>query len=423
MTASSLWPTKSNHEARIVKTVLTQLNFVDNQNTLHSSMIPKSPRLILSISSLTIRRCQLPKAANLLISVQAKAQPLSTLSTNMQTVKNTLAENFGGKAQGLGSSTFSLDQVPSLEGKVALVTGGDEGIGYGATHTLLSKGISKLFVTSVRQEKGDDALEALGKELGPDIKSKVVYINVDHADWKRTAEVAKEIASQTDRLDIVINNAARGIMTHQIDANGVDLHMSTNHFAHVIMTSHLLPLLKKTAEKGDYVRIVNMTSNLHESAPSDCKFESLEEINKDYGPTTQYARSKLANFLYSKYLDRHVHSAHPKILVNVSYPGIVDTAQTSEHIHEAFPLLGYGMSVLTKPFQKSQFEGCVSCIFASTVTSGSGQYITPPSIVEKGSDKGNDEQLQEQLMKITREIVQAKTKKDSSDKGCPFRDY
>jgi len=45
----------------------------------------------------------------------------------MQTVKDKLAENFGGPAQGLGRSQFSLDEVPSLEGKVAIVTGGSEG--------------------------------------------------------------------------------------------------------------------------------------------------------------------------------------------------------------------------------------------------------------------------------------------------------
>jgi len=340
----------------------------------------------------------------------------------MQTVKNKIAENFTG-SHNLGSSTFSLDQVPDLNGKVALVTGGSEGIGYGATHTLLSHGISKLFVTSVREEKGEEALEALGKELAQDVKSKVVYIQNDLADWKQTAEIAKDISSQTDRLDIVINNAARGIMTHQIDHNGVDLHMSTNHFGHVILTSHLLPLLKKTAEKGNTVRIVNASSNLHESCPSETEFASLEELNKDYGPNAQYSRAKLANFLYSKYLHRHLHSAYPKILINATHPGIVDSAMTSDHIHEAYPLLGYGMSIALKPFQKTQFEGCCSAIFAGTLTEESGQYITPPCIVEKGSDKGNDEQLAEQLMKTTRDIIQQKTKSDSSDKGCPFRDY
>ena len=214
-------------------------------------------------------------------------------------------------------------------------------------------------------------------------------------------------------------------MSYQLaPTNGIDLHMATNHMGHVVLTSHLLPILKKTAEKtSDYVRIVNMSSNLHESAPSDTKFASIEELNTDLGGNGQYARAKLAEFLHIKYLDRHLHSAHPKILCNTTHPGIVDTAQTTTHIHEAYPLLGYGMSVLMKPFQKTQFEGCVSAMFAATVTTGSGQYINPPCLIEKGSDMANDPELAEQLMKLTREIVEQKTRSNSSGKGCPFKDY
>lgn len=340
----------------------------------------------------------------------------------MQAIKNTIAENFGGKAQEIGSSTFSLEEVPDLSGKVAVVTGGSEGVGYGCTHTLLSKNISKLFITSIRNEKGEEALEAIEKELGKDVKDRVIYIQNDQSDWAAAAKVAGEIASQTDRIDILINNAARGIMTRQLDGNGVDLHMSINHIGHDVITSHLLPTLKKTADKGNTVRIVNLSSNLHESTPSETKFESLEELNKDYGPNAQYARAKLANLLHAKYLSKHLHSEHPNILINATHPGIIDTAQTSEHIHEAYPLLGYGMSVVMKPFQKTQFEGCCSTMYAATVTKESGQYIASPCIVEKGSDKANDDQLAENLMKLTRDLVEKKTRSESSAKGCPFKD-
>ena len=62
-------------------------------------------------------------------------------------------------------------------------------------------------------------------------------------------------------------------------------------------------------------------------------------------------------------------------------------------------------------------------MFAATATDKTGQYICPPAIVESGSKQAQDEALAEQLMKLTRELVQEKTKSDSSDKGCPFKDY
>ncbi|KAK4997550.1 hypothetical protein LTR28_013949, partial [Elasticomyces elasticus] len=173
----------------------------------------------------------------------------------------------------------------------------------------------------------------------------------------------------------------------------------------------------------DYVRIVNLASNAHQNAPSDVAFASVEELQKDCGPMGLYGRSKLADLLYAKYLAKHVTPAHPKILANATHPGVVDTAQTNVHIHEPYPWLGYGMSLGLKPFRKTQFEGCVSTMYAATVTTQSGQYIAPPKIVEQGSDKANDMGLAEQLQKLTREIVRSKTHSESSDKGCPFSDF
>lgn len=342
----------------------------------------------------------------------------------IQRVGDKLAQNFGGPAQNLGSSQFSLDDVPDLSGKVALVTGGSEGIGFGTTHTLLSHNISKLFFTSLKPETGHKALQAIEEGLGKEVRDRVVYIDNDLSDWSQTAKVANDIASQTDRLDIVVNNAARGIMTRQLaPTNGTDLHFAINHAGHVVMLSHLLPLLKKTAEQNNTVRIVNMSSNLHESAPSECKFASVEELNKDYGPNAQYSRAKLMNLLHARYLNKHLHSKYPNILINAVHPGIVDTAQTNVHIHEAYPILGNAMSTGMKPFKKSPFEGCVSAVYAATTTDGSGQYICPPCQVEKGSDMSNDMQLAENLMKLTREVVEEKTYSDSRAKGCPFSDY
>ncbi|KAF2118848.1 hypothetical protein BDV96DRAFT_643016 [Lophiotrema nucula] len=345
----------------------------------------------------------------------------------MQAVKNTVAENFGkfvpGHEQATKESQFSLEEVPDLSGKVALVTGGSEGIGYGVTHTLLTHNISKLFIISLGEDVASEAITAIKKELGEDAANKVEWIRCDLSDWEATGKTAFDIANKTDRLDILINNAARGIMTAQKAKNGVDLHMAINHFGHVVLTSHLLPTLKATASKGHTVRIVNMASNAHESSPKDTKFESVEELNQDLGPMGQYGRSKLAAILYSKYLNRHLTSQVPNILANATHPGFVDTRQSTEHIHEAYPLGGYAMSVGMQPFKKTQFEGAVSMMYAATTTEKSGQYICPPAVVESGSALANDDALGEQLMDLTWKIVKEKTQSSSSEKGCPFKEY
>jgi NAD(P)-dependent dehydrogenase (short-subunit alcohol dehydrogenase family) len=338
----------------------------------------------------------------------------------MQAIKKTLAENLtGGNLFAPKSGKFTLEQVPDLSGKVAVVTGGSSGIGFGVTHTFLTKNISKVFIVSDTKEVADGALEAIKEDLGDSFVQKVKWLQCDISDWKTTAETANQITKETERLDILVNNAGRGIMTFQL-ANGIDRHLAVNHFGHVVLTSHLLPLLKKTAAAGHTVRITNQASNAHESTPSDCKFLP-EELTKDLGPMPTYGRSKLAAILYSKYLNRHLTSAHPNILINATHPGVVETKMSTEDILEPYPLGGYLMKYGLKPFKKDQFEGALSTLFAATLTEKSGEYVCPPAIVEEGSKLANDDALGEQLMKVTRETVLEKTRADME--GCPFKDY
>ena len=81
------------------------------------------------------------------------------------------------------------------------------------------------------------------------------------------------------------------------------------------------------------------------------------------------------------------------------------------------------MSTMMKPFQKDQFEGGISAVFAATAIESTGEYVCPPAVVEQGSAQSQDEALGEQLMKLTREIVREKTRADSVEKGCPFDFY
>ena len=70
------------------------------------------------------------------------------------------------------------------------------------------------------------------------------------------------------------------------------------------------------------------------------------------GPMAQYGRSKLAGILYAKYLNKHLTSKYPNILVNATHPGFVQTKMSVDDIHEPYPLAGYGMSAVMAPFKK-----------------------------------------------------------------------
>ena len=345
------------------------------------------------------------------------------MSSAVKAAQTTLSQNLGGPAHNTAPdrAKFDLADTPDQSGKVAVVTGGSEGIGYGAVHTLLDKNIAKVFILSGRQDVIDGSIASIKEEMGEDKANRMKWIQCDLSDWKRVTEVASQIRNETDRIDTLINNAARGIMTFELTDLGIDRHIAVNHIGHVILTSHLLPLLKDTASKHGTVRISNQASNAHEQAPKDTKFESLEELNTDLGPMPLYGRAKLAVILYSRYLHRHLHKEHPNILINATHPGIVETTMSTRDIMEPYPMLGHLMKDVMAPFKKDQFEGAVSTVYAATAVEKSGMYICPPADPEPGSELSRNVELGEQLMRLMREIVQEKM--GASLGSCSLKDY
>lgn len=93
-------------------------------------------------------KCSRSQSKLLLLPTRRQFHQASPFRANMEAIRNTIAENFGGPSHNLvdKENYFDLEMVPDLTGKVAVVTGGSEGIGFGSTHTLLSKNVSKIFV-------------------------------------------------------------------------------------------------------------------------------------------------------------------------------------------------------------------------------------------------------------------------------------
>jgi NAD(P)-dependent dehydrogenase (short-subunit alcohol dehydrogenase family) len=198
-----------------------------------------------------------------------------------------------------------------VEGKIALITGANKGIGLEIARQLGTQGITVLL--GVRDEKrGHEAAETLQAEH---IDAHVVQLDVTNQNTIDTA--ATYIDSEFGKLDILVNNAGIAIDTvppSQLDIEDLRRTYDTNVFGVFAVTKAMLPLLRKS----DAGRIVNMSSGLGSLAQ-----------NSD--PNYEYAQIKILAYNSSKTAlnAMTIQFAHElkdtPIKVNSADPGYVAT--------------------------------------------------------------------------------------------------
>ena len=197
--------------------------------------------------------------------------------------------------------------------KVAVITGGNKGIGLETARQLGQQGMS-VIITSRDAAKGEAAAQEL-RSKGLDVES----IQLDVADKASIATAAETISRKHGHIDVLVNNA--GIMIDAFDKapsqQTIDVWrktFDTNVFGVVEVTQALLPLIRKS-QAG---RIVNVSSILGSMA-----------ANVDPGSTFYNFKIPAYNISKSALNAWTVHLAYElrdtNIKVNAAHPGFVKT--------------------------------------------------------------------------------------------------
>jgi len=203
--------------------------------------------------------------------------------------------------------------------KVALITGGNRGIGLETARQLGKLGITVL-VGARSLAAGETAAETLKKE-GIDARAIKIDMN-DQADY---TAVAKSIEKDFGRLDILINNAGifldgrKGNETSTTSEEVLRKTFDTNFFAVVALTQELLPLVRKSAAG----RIVNLSSILGSQTLHSTKGSFIYDAK-----TFAYDASKAALNSFTIHLAHELQGT--KIKVNSAHPGWVKTEMGGE---------------------------------------------------------------------------------------------
>ncbi|KUJ08974.1 NAD(P)-binding protein [Mollisia scopiformis] len=293
-----------------------------------------------------------------------------------------------------GASFSPVKDIPSLAGKVFLITGGNVGIGKQCALDLAKHNPAQIWIAARNSQTGQAAVTEI-KTSSPGVS--VQFLEMDLSSFGSVKNGAKKFISIASRLDVLILNA--GIMggPAATTKEGYEIRFGTNHMGHALLFKLLTPILEKTASTpGSDVRILSLTSTGYSHSHSTgIEFETLKSEQEHINIITKYCQSKLANLLYAQEMAKR----YPQFTAVSLHPGEVKT--------ELFtPDAGLLMRVIKTIYMPlvgvSVEEGAENSLWAATAKGVvTGEYYFPIGKAGTGTGFAKDDKLAKKLWEWT----------------------
>ncbi|KAF5385003.1 hypothetical protein D9615_001217 [Tricholomella constricta] len=312
------------------------------------------------------------------------------------------------------SKSFNpVEDLPTMKGKVVLVTGSSRGIGF-ATLQHLSKMGAKVYMAVPNEERAKEAIGRVEKEGREPGLGEIIWHTLDLKDPRDAKASAERFMEKESRLDILINNAAMitDLGKPQKNVDGIQDSMAINYLGPFVFTRTLLPLLELTAAAGNDVRIVNVGSDGHNHV-SYLDYGSKEAWNHTFRwtivPTLErYKYSKLAVHLWTNNLAKHLATENSKVMVLLVHPGAIMSDGAINSL-KTLPFPSFWIWLLGKTMH-AQEQGAFTSVFAACAPRDDpqishGAYILPPNISARQAAHALDEGRQQQLFAYTEVLL------------------
>lgn len=279
-----------------------------------------------------------------------------------------------------------------MGGRVVLVTGANSGIGL-ETAVALARGGARVLVTARDEARGADAVDRIRGRAGA---GTVELVPLDLSSLASVRSCADQVASRTDRLHVLVNNAGAVFGTREETEDGFEATIGVNHLGPFLLTHLLVPLL---AAAGS-ARVVTVASSAHRHAELD--LDDLMWRTRLYRSMVAYGTSKLANILFARELARHV--AHLRVTSTSIHPGTVRSGFGRDG--EGHWLLGLGVQVAAPLFVDAE-RGASTSVFAAgdpSMVGVTGQYLSRRRVAQP-SAVAQDDLLARRLWERSADLV------------------
>ena len=270
-------------------------------------------------------------------------------------------------------SPWTPAHIPDQTGRVAIVTGGNSGIGFECARELARKG-AHVVLACRDAGKAAVAVDALRKEMPA---ASVEAADLDLARLDSVRQFAASASKRHPQLHILLNNAGVMAIPRRETADGFEMQLGTNHLGHFALTGLLLPQLLATPG----ARVVNVSSTAHRSG--QIRFDDLQS-QRSYGKWRAYGQSKLANLLFTYELQRRLETAAAGVSALASHPGYAATnLQAVGPRMSGSRLMERVMEGMNRAFSQDAAGGALPSLYAATCPEArGGSYIGPSSFAE-----------------------------------------
>ena len=281
-----------------------------------------------------------------------------------------------------------------MDNKIVLVTGANAGIGFETAKSLCAIGATTVLVCR-SEEKAKKAATEIKKEV-PDAKTD--YAVADLASQKQVRELAGNIRSRYDKIDVLINNAGSWFSGFELTEDGVERQWAINHLSPFLLTHLLLPSLQKAPDP----RIINVSSDSHFHGKIHFKDVNLRN---NYHGLRAYAQSKLANVLFTFEFNRR--KPVDTFSINAVQPGLVKTDIGLKHTASFHGL----MWKLRRLAGVSPEKGAATSVFLASseeIRDISGKYWDKCK-PKPASNKADDKEDAARLWELSKEMCGIRT--------------
>jgi len=302
--------------------------------------------------------------------------------------------------------SFTPDKdIPDLSGKVILVTGGNTGLGKETILQLAKHNPRQLIMGARSKTKATEAIDDIKKTVPG---ANITFLEADVSSFASMKKAADILQGETDRLDVLINNAGTAGLETSLTEDGYEMTFGTNHMGPALLTRLLLPLLERTAAlpRSD-VRIVQISSDAYRfSSKEGIMFSHLKDASNDVNATVRYSQSKLANLYFIKSLAKR----HPNLKCVSVHPGVVHTG-IFNNIHAKGGLGSWLMSLMTAVVGVNVQTGALGQLWAAAGKREElvdGAFYVPLKKEVKNKKFVSDDALAEKLWEWTEKEFEEK---------------